>query len=76
MLTLVDGTFFPPGCWCYSMGPRQRTRGSSPRSLAGTWVFLQGFFTRSASIGDISASLGGATLTYLASSAFGAPQEV
>jgi hypothetical protein len=30
----------------------------------------------SASIGDISAGLGSATHTYLASSAFGAPQEV
>jgi hypothetical protein len=22
MLTLADGTFFPSGCWCYSVGPR------------------------------------------------------
>jgi hypothetical protein len=26
-----------------SMGPRQRTRGSSPRSPIGAWVLLQGF---------------------------------
>jgi hypothetical protein len=31
----ADGTFFPPGCQCLSVGPHQRTRGSSPRSLAG-----------------------------------------
>jgi hypothetical protein len=21
MLMLADGTFFPPGCWCYFVGP-------------------------------------------------------
>jgi hypothetical protein len=31
----ADRTFFPPGCKCLSAGPRQRTRGSSPRSPAG-----------------------------------------
>jgi hypothetical protein len=46
MLTLADGTFFPPGCWCYSMGPLERTRGSSPQSLAGVLVLLQGFLNR------------------------------
>jgi hypothetical protein len=30
MLALADGTFFPPGCQCYSVGPRPQTRGSSP----------------------------------------------
>jgi hypothetical protein len=44
MLTLADGTFFPPGCLCYSVGPRKRTCGSSPRSLTGAWVLLQGLF--------------------------------
>jgi hypothetical protein len=48
-------------------------------------VLLQGFFTQdlpacgvlvSAGIGDIPAGLGGATHTYLVSSAFGGPQEV
>jgi hypothetical protein len=48
-------------------------------------VLLQVFFSHdpsvcgvlvSAGIGDISASFGGAMRTYLASSAFGAPQEL
>jgi hypothetical protein len=44
MMTLTDGTFFPPSCQCCSVGPRQRTRGSSPRSPAGACVLMQGFF--------------------------------
>jgi hypothetical protein len=35
MLMLTDETFFPPRCQCSSMGPRQRTCGSCPRSPAG-----------------------------------------
>jgi hypothetical protein len=35
MLEPTDRTLFPPGCKCLSVGPRQRTRGSSPRSPAG-----------------------------------------
>jgi hypothetical protein len=30
MLTLADGTSFPLVAKCYSVGPRQRTHGSSP----------------------------------------------
>jgi hypothetical protein len=43
MLEPTDRTLFPPGCKCLSVGPRQRTCGSSPRSPAGVWVLLQGF---------------------------------
>jgi hypothetical protein len=35
MLDPTDRTFFPPGRKRLSVGPRQRTRGSSPRSPAG-----------------------------------------
>jgi hypothetical protein len=35
MLEPTDRTFFPSGCKRFSVGLRQRTRGSSPRSLAG-----------------------------------------
>jgi hypothetical protein len=56
MLLLDDGTFFPPGRWCYSVGPRSRTRGSSPRSLAGAWVLLQGFFRKCAGVRGVSFS--------------------
>jgi hypothetical protein len=35
MLEPADRTLFPPGCKCLSVGPHQRTCGSSPRSPAG-----------------------------------------
>jgi hypothetical protein len=46
MLEPTDRTFFPPGLRMLSVGPRQRTRGSSPRSPVGAWVFLRGFTAR------------------------------
>ena len=42
MLEPTDRTFFPPCLRTLSVGPRQRTRGSSPRSPAGVWALLQG----------------------------------
>jgi hypothetical protein len=55
-----------------SVGPRQRTRGSSPRSPVGAWVLLQGFYHEIWSVGvvpiptgvgDISAGFGDARAT-------------
>jgi hypothetical protein len=52
-----------------SVGPRQRTRGSSPRSPVGAWVLLQGFYREiwsegvvhiSTGVGDVSAGFGDA----------------
>jgi hypothetical protein len=84
MLTLADGTFFPLVASAIPWG-----RASGPAGLAfealqecgcSCKVFSQdppvcGVLV-SAGISDISAGFGGATHTYLASSAFGAPQEV
>jgi hypothetical protein len=36
-----------------SVGPRQRTRGFSPRSPAGAWVLLQGFYRGIRSVGVV-----------------------
>jgi hypothetical protein len=44
MLEPTDRMSFPPGSRTLSVGPRQRTRGSSPRSPAGVWALLQGFY--------------------------------
>jgi hypothetical protein len=72
MLEPVDRTFFSPGCQCRSVGPCQRTRGSSPRSPAGVWALLQGFFREflpvcgalgSTGIGDIPAGLARTRMT-------------
>jgi hypothetical protein len=41
MLTLVDGTFFPLVAGAILWG-----HASGPPSLAGAWVFLQGFLHR------------------------------
>jgi hypothetical protein len=71
MLKPTDRTFFP---WLQmpSVGPRQRTRGSSPRSPAGAWVLMQGFYRGILSvgvvrvptgIGNISADFGDARAT-------------
>jgi hypothetical protein len=55
-----------------SVGLRQRTRGSSPRSSVGAWVILQGFYRGIWSvgvvrvptgIGNISAGFGDARAT-------------
>jgi hypothetical protein len=43
MLEPADGTFFPPGCQCCSVGPRQRTRGSSPEALQERGNSCRGF---------------------------------
>jgi hypothetical protein len=72
MLTLTDGTFFRPSCQCCSVGPRQQTRGSSPRSPAGACVLMQGFFREfllvcgafvSTGIGDVPAGFGHTRMT-------------
>jgi hypothetical protein len=68
MLEPTDRTFFPPCLRTLSVGARQRTRGSSPRSPAGVRVLLQGLTTRGqrdvahmpTGIGGISAVFGGA----------------
>jgi hypothetical protein len=44
MLEPTDRTSFPPGSRTLSVGPRQWTRGSSPRSPVGAWALLQGFY--------------------------------
>jgi hypothetical protein len=40
------------------VGPRQRTRGSSPRSPAGAWVVLQGFYREIWSVGVVRVPTG------------------
>jgi hypothetical protein len=59
----------PPGLRVLSVGPRQRTRGSSPRSSAGAWALLQGFCRGiwsggvvhiSTDVGNVSADFGDA----------------
>jgi hypothetical protein len=59
MLEPTDRTSFPPGLRTLSMGPRQRTRGSSPRSLVGAWALLQGFYRETWSEGVVHISTGG-----------------
>jgi hypothetical protein len=55
-----------------SVGPRHRTRGSSPRSPAGAWVLLQGFYRGirlvgvvhiPTGVGNVSAGFGDARVT-------------
>jgi hypothetical protein len=41
-----------------SVGPRQRTRGSNPRSPVGAWVLLQGFFRGILPVGVVRVSAG------------------
>jgi hypothetical protein len=41
-----------------SVGPRQRTRGSSPRSPTGAWVLLQEFFRGISPVGVVRVSTG------------------
>jgi hypothetical protein len=69
MLEPTDRTSFPPGLRMLSVGPRQQTRGCSPRSPVGAWVLLQEFYREiwsegvvriSTSVGDISAGFGDA----------------
>jgi hypothetical protein len=71
MLKPTNRTFFP---WLQmpSVGPRQQTRGSSPRSPAGAWVLLQGFYRGillvgvvcvSTCVGNVSAGFGDARAT-------------
>jgi hypothetical protein len=84
MLTPADGTFFPLVAGAIPWG-----RASGPASLASKALQKRGCSCKvfsqslpmcgvlvSAVIGNIPASLGGATCTYLALSAFGAPQEL
>jgi hypothetical protein len=69
MLEPTDGTSFPLGLRTPSVGPRQRTRGSSPRSPAGAQALLQGFYRDtwlegvvhvSTGVGNVSAGFGDA----------------
>jgi hypothetical protein len=84
MLTLADGTFFPLVAGVIPWGRASGPAGLAPEALqergCSCKVFSQDLpacrVLVSAGIGDISAGLSGATHTYLASSAFGAPQEV
>jgi hypothetical protein len=64
--TLVDPQVYPPKP-CRSVGAPARV---FTQDLSACGVLV------STGIGNISAGLGGATRTHLASSAFGAPQEV
>jgi hypothetical protein len=66
MLKPTNRTVFPPGCKCPSVGPRQRTRGSSPRSPAGAFfrgILSAGVVHVSTGIGDVSAGFGDARAT-------------
>jgi hypothetical protein len=58
MLEPTDRTSFPPGLQMLSVGPRQRTRGSSPRSPVGVWALLQGFYRETWSEGVVHVSTG------------------
>jgi hypothetical protein len=84
MLTLADGTFSPLVAGVIPWGLASGPAGLAPEALqeheCSCKVFSQDLLACgvvvSAGISDISVSLGGATRTYLASSTFGAPQEV
>jgi hypothetical protein len=56
MLEPADRTSFPPGLQMLSVEPRQRTRGSSPRSPVGAWALLQGFYRETWSEGMVHVS--------------------
>jgi hypothetical protein len=84
MLTLADGTFFPLVAGVIPWGRASGPAGLAPEALqergCSCKVFSQDLPACGAlvlaGIGDTSAGLGGATCTYLASPALGAPQEV
>jgi hypothetical protein len=84
MLTLADGTFFPLVARAVPWGRASGPAGLAPEALqecgCSCKVFSQflpvcGVLV-SAGISIIPVGLGGATRTYLALFAFGAPQEV
>jgi hypothetical protein len=74
MLTLADGTFFPPSCWCYSWGHASGPAGLAPEALqergCSCEIFLKSLpvcgVLVSAGIGNIPVGLGGVTRKYLA----------
>jgi hypothetical protein len=70
MLTLADGTFFPPGVAPEALQERECSCKVFSQDLSVCGVLI------SAGIGNIPASLSGATHMYLALSTFGASQEV
>jgi hypothetical protein len=84
MLMLANGTFFPLVAGAIPWGRASGPTGLAPEALqergCSCKVFSQDLLARgvlvSAGIGNIPSGLGGATRKYLASSAFGAPQEV
>jgi hypothetical protein len=84
MLTLADGTSFPLVDGAIPWGRASGPAGPAPEALlecgCSCVVFLLDLpvcgVLVSAGISDISAGFGGATRTYLASSAFGVPQVV
>jgi hypothetical protein len=84
MLTLADGIFFPLVAGAIPWGRASRPAGLAPEALqergCSCKVFSQDLpvcgVLVSAGIGNIPSGLGGAARTYLALSAFGAPQEV
>jgi hypothetical protein len=83
MLTLADGTFFPLVAGVIPWGRASGPTGLAPKALqerGSCKVFSQDLpacgVVVSAGIDDIPAGLGRATCTFLASSAFGASQEV
>jgi hypothetical protein len=62
MLEPTDRTSFPLGLRTPSVGPRQRTRGSSPRSPAGFYrdTWSEGAVHVSTGVGNVSAGFGDA----------------
>jgi hypothetical protein len=84
MLTLSDGTFFPLVAGAIPWGRASGPAGLAPEALqereCSCKVFSQDMpvcgLLILVGIGNIPAGLGGSTRTYLALSAFGAPQEV
>jgi hypothetical protein len=58
MLEPTDRTSFPLGLRTPSVGPRQRTRGSSPRSPAVAQALPQGFYRDTWSEGVVHVSTG------------------
>jgi hypothetical protein len=80
MLTLADGTFFPPGCCAIPWGHASGPAGLAPEALEECVYSFKVFFAASslceafisAGLGGISAGLGGAVRMCRRSRAFGA----
>jgi hypothetical protein len=80
MLTLVDGTFFPPGCCAIPWGRASGAAGLAPEALEECVYFFKVFLAASSScevfistgLGGVSSGLGGAIRMCRRPLAFGA----